>query len=79
MPDLQYDVFLSRRPMMTRDVTGGDNEDLRWVANSATFIYGEHDAVLADTFLIIEENERLIGWVKTPEPRPEPERKPPSR
>jgi glyoxylase-like metal-dependent hydrolase (beta-lactamase superfamily II) len=33
------------------------------VANSATLIYGDRDAVLVDTFLTIEENERLIDWI----------------
>jgi hypothetical protein len=27
-------------------------------------IFGGHDAVLADTFLTIEQNQRLIEWVK---------------
>jgi glyoxylase-like metal-dependent hydrolase (beta-lactamase superfamily II) len=63
MPELHYDTLALRRPGLTRDVPAGDNEDLRWVANSATLIYGLHDAVLVDTFLTIAENERLIDWV----------------
>jgi glyoxylase-like metal-dependent hydrolase (beta-lactamase superfamily II) len=46
------------------DSPAGDNEDLRWVANSATLIFRDHDAVLVDTFTTIEQNERLIEWVK---------------
>jgi glyoxylase-like metal-dependent hydrolase (beta-lactamase superfamily II) len=38
---------------------------MRWVANSATLIYGDHDAVLVDTFLMIEENERLTEWIRS--------------
>jgi glyoxylase-like metal-dependent hydrolase (beta-lactamase superfamily II) len=49
---------------LTRDLPAGDNEDLRWVANSATLILGDHDAVLVDTFTTIEQNARLIEWVK---------------
>lgn len=49
---------------MTRDVPAGDNEDLRWVANSATLIYADQEAVLVDTFMTIRENERLVDWVK---------------
>lgn len=64
MPELHYDTLTLRRPGLTRDVPAGDNEDLRWVANSATLIYGDHDAVLVDTFLTIGENERLIDWIK---------------
>jgi glyoxylase-like metal-dependent hydrolase (beta-lactamase superfamily II) len=33
------------------------------VANSATLIFGDHDGVLVDTFITIEQNERLIDWV----------------
>jgi glyoxylase-like metal-dependent hydrolase (beta-lactamase superfamily II) len=43
----------------------GDNEDLRWVTNSATLIYGDHEAVLVDTFTTIAQNEALIDWVKS--------------
>ena len=61
MSELHYETFLLRRQGLTRDMPAGDNEDLRWVANSVTLIYGDHDAVLVDTFLTIEENERLTA------------------
>jgi glyoxylase-like metal-dependent hydrolase (beta-lactamase superfamily II) len=64
MSQLRYETLLARREGLTRDLPAGDTEDLRWVANSATLIFGDHDAVLADTFLTIEQNERLIEWVK---------------
>ena len=64
MSQLHYETLLARREGVTRDLPAGDNEDLRWVANSATLIFGDHDAVLVDTFTTIEQNERLIGWVK---------------
>ena len=64
MSELHYDTLLLRREGMTRDVPAGDNEDLRWVANSATMIYGDQAAVLVDTFMTIGENERLVDWVK---------------
>jgi glyoxylase-like metal-dependent hydrolase (beta-lactamase superfamily II) len=65
MSELHYETLVLRRQGLTRDVPPGDNEDLRWVANSATLIYGDHDAVLVDTFLMIEENERLIEWIRS--------------
>jgi glyoxylase-like metal-dependent hydrolase (beta-lactamase superfamily II) len=34
-----------------------------WVANSSTLIYGEHDAVLVDTFLTTEQSQTLLDWV----------------
>jgi hypothetical protein len=65
MSELHYDTLLLRREGMTRDVPAGDNEDLRWVANSATLIYADQDAVLVDTFMTIGENQRLVDWVRT--------------
>ena len=64
MSQLHYEILLARRQGLTRDLPAGDNEDLRWVANSATLIFGDHDGVLVDTFTTIKQNERLIGWVK---------------
>ena len=64
MSQLHYETLLARREGLTRDLPAGDNEDLRWVANSATLIFGDHDAVLVDTFTTIEQNERLVDWVK---------------
>jgi glyoxylase-like metal-dependent hydrolase (beta-lactamase superfamily II) len=64
MSQLHYEILLARRQGLTRDLPAGDNEDLRWVANSATLIFGDHDGVLVDTFTAIKQNERLIGWVK---------------
>ncbi len=64
MPDLHYDTLLMRREGLTRDLPPGDNEDLRWVTNSATLIFGDHDAVLVDTFTTIAQNDELIQWVR---------------
>jgi glyoxylase-like metal-dependent hydrolase (beta-lactamase superfamily II) len=64
MTNLRYDTLLARREGLTRDLPPGDNEDLRWVTNSATLIFGDHDAVLVDTFTTIEQNETLVQWVK---------------
>ena len=64
MPSLHYDSLLMRREGLTRDLPAGDNEDLRWVTNSSTLIFGDHDAVLVDTFTTVAQNEALIEWVK---------------
>ena len=61
MSELRYDTLLVRREGLTRDLPAGDNEDLRWVANSATLIFGDYEAVLVDTFTTIGQNERLIA------------------
>lgn len=61
--DLHYEVKTECREGVTRDLPEGDN-DLRWVANTSTLIWGERDAVLVDTFTTVEQNERLIEWVR---------------
>src|SRR6201997_3698495 len=60
--DLQWDVLTIKRPGLTRDLPVG-KEELMWVANSSTLIYGERDAVLVDTFLTTEQSQTLLDWV----------------
>ena len=55
---LRYKVFTVTRPGLNRDVPPG-KESLSWVANSATLIYGERDAVLVDTFLTVEQSNEF--------------------
>ena len=51
---LQWDVLTIKRPGLTRELPPG-KEQLMWVANSSTLIYGERDAILVDTFLTTEQ------------------------
>lgn len=60
--DLGWRVLTVTRPGLTRDVPPG-YESLMWVANSATLIYGERDAVLVDTFLTRDQNAELADAV----------------
>jgi glyoxylase-like metal-dependent hydrolase (beta-lactamase superfamily II) len=60
--DLHWDVLVSKRPGLGRDLPAG-NEDLRWVANSSTLISGERDAVLVDTLLTVDQSQTLVDWV----------------
>jgi glyoxylase-like metal-dependent hydrolase (beta-lactamase superfamily II) len=60
--DLRWDVLTVKRPSLTRDLPPG-KEELRWVANSSTLIYGERDAVLVDTLLTTEQSKTLSDWV----------------
>src|SRR6202046_1352658 len=60
--DLQWDVLTIKRPGLTRDLPPG-KEDLMWVANSSTLIYGKRDAVLVDTLLTTEQSKTLSDWV----------------
>ena len=61
-PPLRYKVFTATRPGLNRDVPPG-KEPLMWVANSATLIYGEQDAVLVDTFLTVEQCNGLADVI----------------
>ena len=55
---LEYRVFTARRPGINPDLPSG-YESLAWVANSATLIYGERDAVLVDTFFTLDHSREL--------------------
>src|SRR4051794_34072336 len=61
-PPLRYKVFTVTRPGLNRDVPPG-KEPLMWVANSATLIYGEQDAILVDTFLTVEQCNGLADAI----------------
>jgi glyoxylase-like metal-dependent hydrolase (beta-lactamase superfamily II) len=60
--NLQFDVLTIKRPGLSRDLPAG-KEELMWVANSSTLIYGERDAVLVDTFLTTEQSQTLVDWI----------------
>jgi glyoxylase-like metal-dependent hydrolase (beta-lactamase superfamily II) len=59
---LKWDVLTIKRPGLSRDLPPG-KEELAWVANSSTLIHGEKDAVLVDTFLTVEQSQKLADWV----------------
>src|SRR5271156_711921 len=59
---LSWDVLTIKRPGLTRDLPPG-KEELMWVANSSTLIYGARDAILVDTFLTTEQTQTLLDWV----------------
>ncbi|HTD38985.1 MAG TPA: MBL fold metallo-hydrolase [Mucilaginibacter sp.] len=64
LSELQYKVFTVVRPGLTRDPNmPATPDELKWVANSATLIYGEHDAVLIDCFLTIDQSKQLIDFI----------------
>jgi glyoxylase-like metal-dependent hydrolase (beta-lactamase superfamily II) len=60
--DLRWDVLTAKRPGLTRDLPPG-KENLMWVANSSTLLYGERDAILVDTLLTTEQSKTLLDWV----------------
>ena len=61
--ELEYRVFTATRPGVNPDVPAG-YESLAWVANSATLICGERDAVLVDTFFILDHSVKLTAQIE---------------
>jgi glyoxylase-like metal-dependent hydrolase (beta-lactamase superfamily II) len=62
--ELNFAVKHADRVGVTRDLPYGPDE-LKRVANSATLIYGEHDALLVDSFTTQAQNEELIEWIRS--------------
>lgn len=65
---LQYKLFIRRRTSATQGTPPG-NDDLKWVANTATLVYGEREALLVDTFLSNEQTAELADWIAALERR----------
>ena len=61
-PPLQWQLFIRRRASATQGTPPGKDE-LKWVANTATLIYGERDALLVDTFFSEAQTAELADWI----------------
>ena len=62
MSKLGWKLLTKKRGSSTQGVPPG-KEDLAWVTNTVTLIYGERDAVLVDTFLSEQQSKELADWV----------------
>jgi glyoxylase-like metal-dependent hydrolase (beta-lactamase superfamily II) len=62
MPTLNWKLLTKKRGSSTQGLPPG-KEDLAWVTNTVTLIYGERDAVLVDTFLSVQHSKELAEWV----------------
>jgi len=62
MPNLNWKLLTRKRPGVTKGLPPG-KEDLAWVTNTVTLIYGERDAVLVDTFLSVQHSKDLVDWL----------------
>ena len=62
MPKLNWNLLTKKRSSSTQGLPPG-KEELAWVTNTVTLIYGERDAVLVDTFLSVEHSKGLVDWV----------------
>jgi glyoxylase-like metal-dependent hydrolase (beta-lactamase superfamily II) len=62
-PALHWALFIRQRGSATQGVPPG-KEALNWVANTATLIWGERDALLVDTFLGDAQTTELADWIE---------------
>lgn len=62
MSKLEWKLLTKKRGSSTQGVPPG-KEDLAWVTNTVTLIYGQRDAVLVDTFLSEQQSKELVDWV----------------
>jgi len=57
---LEWKLFIRKRASATQGVPPG-KDDLKWVANTTTLIYGEREALLVDTFLSDAQTAELAN------------------
>jgi glyoxylase-like metal-dependent hydrolase (beta-lactamase superfamily II) len=62
MSKLEWKLLTKKRTSSTQGLPPG-KEDLAWVTNTVTLIFGERDAVLVDTFLSVQHSKELAEWV----------------
>ena len=60
---LQWDVLVSAQiPVVTIDLPPGASE-MKWSPISSTLISGKRDAVLVDTAITVDQNQKLVEWI----------------
>ena len=60
---LQWEVFVSAQiPVVTSDLPPGASE-MKWSPISSTLILGKRDAVLVDTAITLDQNQKLVDWI----------------
>jgi len=60
---LQWDVLVSAQiPVVTSDLPPGASE-MKWSPIASTLISGERDAVLVDTAITVDQNQKLVDWI----------------
>src|SRR4051812_41354943 len=63
MTTLQYTVHVApAKPAVSDDLPPGEDRRM-WSPTASTLIHGEHDAVLVDPLMTIEESRALADWV----------------
>src|ERR1700740_2114208 len=60
---LQWEVFVSAQiPAVAKDVALGTS-GMKWSPISSTLISGKRDAVLVDTAITVDQNQKLVDWI----------------
>jgi glyoxylase-like metal-dependent hydrolase (beta-lactamase superfamily II) len=60
---LQWEVFVSAQiPVVTNNLPPGASE-MKWSPISSTLISGKRDAVLVDTAITVDQNQKLVDWI----------------
>lgn len=60
---LQWEVFVSPQiPVVISDLPPGASE-MKWSPISSTLISGKRDAVLVDTAITIDQNQKIVDWI----------------
>ena len=60
---LQWEVLVSAQiPVVTSDLPPGASE-MKWSPISSTLISGKRDAVLVDTAITVDQNQKLVDWI----------------
>jgi len=60
---LQWHVLVSAQiPVVTSDLPPGASE-MKWSPISSTLISGKRDAVLVDTAITVDQNQKLVDWI----------------
>jgi len=61
---LQWEVFVSPQiPAVTNNRLPPGTTEMKWSPISSTLISGERDAVLVDTPLTVDQNEKVADWI----------------
>src|ERR1700680_3357627 len=60
---LQWEIFVSAQiPVVTGDLPPGASE-MKWSPIASTLVSGERDAVLVDTAITVDQNQKLVEWI----------------
>jgi len=62
MANVRWRLLTKKRGSATQGLPPG-KEDLAWVTDTVTLLYGDCDAVLVDTFLSVQHSKELVDWV----------------